>query len=58
LKADKKGKTAMGYNRSGTRRKQRLKRHKRELTRIVAKLEAANEAKASDPTKKPVAAKK
>ena len=31
----------MGYNRSGTRRKQRLKRHKREITRLVAKMEAA-----------------
>jgi hypothetical protein len=30
----------MGYNRSGERRKQRLKRHKREITRLVAKMEA------------------
>jgi hypothetical protein len=31
----------MGYNRSGERRKQRLKRQKRELNRIIAKLEQA-----------------
>ncbi len=31
----------MGYNRSGERRKQRLKRQKREFERILAKHEAA-----------------
>jgi hypothetical protein len=31
----------MGYNRSGERRKQRLKRNKREVERLVAKMEAA-----------------
>jgi hypothetical protein len=31
----------MGYNRSGERRKQRLKRQKREFERILAKQEAA-----------------
>ncbi len=29
----------MGYNRSGERRKQRLKRQKREVTRLLAKME-------------------
>jgi hypothetical protein len=43
----------MGYNRSGERRKQRLKRQKREVTRLLAKLEAAPAPKA--PVKKPKA---
>jgi hypothetical protein len=30
----------MGYNRSGTRRTARLKRHKREMARLAAKAEA------------------
>jgi hypothetical protein len=30
----------MGYNRSGTRRTARLKRHKREMQRLAAKAEA------------------
>jgi hypothetical protein len=32
----------MGYNRSGTRRTQRLKRHKREQARLAAKAAAAS----------------
>jgi hypothetical protein len=49
----------MGYNRSGERRKQRLKRHKREITRIVAKM-VAEEAgtKTPAPVAKVAAAKK
>ena len=31
----------MGYNRSGERRKQRLKRQKREINRLLAKIEKA-----------------
>lgn len=44
----------MGYNRSGHRRTQRLKRQKREITRLVAKLAAAQ----SDTAAAPAAAKK
>jgi hypothetical protein len=55
----KKGMTAMGYNRSGTRRKQRLQRHKREITRLLAKMDAATAATPNPaPTAKPAPAKK
>ena len=33
----------MGYNRSGTRRTARLKRHKREIERLAAKAEAGQQ---------------
>jgi hypothetical protein len=36
----------MGYNRSGERRKQKLKRHKREIERLVRKAVEAKEAQA------------
>jgi hypothetical protein len=42
----------MGYNRAGKRRTQRLKRSKRELTRLAAKMEP------DAPVKKPAAAGK
>jgi hypothetical protein len=48
----------MGYNRSGTRRKQRLKRHKREITRLVAKMEAAESKTATAASPKTAPAKK
>lgn len=35
----------MGYNRSGTRRKQRLKRHKNHMAQIARKLEKQAPAK-------------
>ncbi len=34
----------MGYNRSGTRRTARLKRHKREMERLAAKQAAGEQA--------------
>ena len=45
----------MGYNRSGEARKQRLKRQKREIERLVAKLESkpAPKATAAPPKKAP-----
>ena len=45
----------MGYNRSGEARKQRLKRQKREIARLVAKLESkpAPKAAAAPPKKAP-----
>ena len=48
---------AMGYNRSGERRKQRLRRQKREVTRIVAKMEAAAGPKTAASAKKGTPAK-
>jgi hypothetical protein len=54
----KKRMTAMGYNRAGEARKQRLKRQKREIARIVAKLEAAGAAETKSAPAKPAAAKK
>jgi hypothetical protein len=48
----------MGYNRAGDRRKARLKRHKREVARIVAKLEAAGGTETKGAPAKPAAAKK
>jgi hypothetical protein len=47
----------MGYNRSGDRRKERLKRHKREVARIVAKVEAAGGAQTKEAPAKTAKAK-
>jgi hypothetical protein len=47
---------AMGYNRAGTRRTKRLKRSKREMTRLAAKIEATTNQPAA--SKKEATAKK
>jgi hypothetical protein len=39
----------MGYNRSGTRRTQRLKRHKREMERLAAKYAAEETSSGAKP---------
>ena len=43
----------MGANRPGTRRSQRLKRHRKEVNRLIKKAEATEAAKqpATEPTK-------
>ena len=44
--------TVMGYNRAGQRRKERLKRHKKEVKRLAARQEAgAADKKAPAPAK-------